>query len=96
LPERPTDLDARVRLVWKAVTWIQRGKVDPALGLLETLEGPDLDEWSAAVVRERRGCAAEAHHLQAVCRGPRRRGSRLRRVAQATRLAMRSATSRWA
>ena len=67
LPERPTDLDARVRLVWKAVTWIQRGKVDPALGLLETLEGPDLDEWSAAVVR---GTAwlrvAEAHLAQAV------------------------------
>jgi hypothetical protein len=51
VPERPTDLDGRVRLVWKAVTWIQRGKVDPALGLLETLEGPDLDEWSAAVLR---------------------------------------------
>jgi hypothetical protein len=51
VPERPTDLDGRVRLVWKAVTWIQRGKIDPALGLLETLEGPDLDEWSAAVLR---------------------------------------------
>ena len=51
VPERPTDLDGRVRLVWKAVTWIQRGKVDPALGLLETLDGPDLDEWSAAVLR---------------------------------------------
>ena len=51
VPERPTDLDGRVRLVWKAVTWIQRGKVDPALGLLETLEGPDLDEWSVAVLR---------------------------------------------
>jgi hypothetical protein len=51
LPERLTDLDGRVRLVWRAVTWLQRGKVDPALDLLETLEGPDLDEWSASVVR---------------------------------------------
>ena len=67
LTERPTDLDGRVRLVWKAVTWLQRGKVDPALGLLETLEGPDLDEWSAAVVRgTARLRAAEAHRIQAV------------------------------
>ena len=67
LTERPTDLDGRVRLVWKAVTWLQRGKADPALGLLETLEGPDLDEWSAAVVRgTARLRAAEAHHRQAV------------------------------
>jgi hypothetical protein len=67
LPERPTDLDGRVRLVWKAVTWLQRGKADPALGLLETLEGPDLDEWSASVVRGT-AClrAAEAHRLQAM------------------------------
>jgi hypothetical protein len=67
LRERPTDLDGRVRLVWKAVTWLQRGKVDPALGLLETLEGSDLDEWSGAVVR---GTAwlrqAEAHRMRAV------------------------------
>jgi len=67
LTERPTDLDARVRLVWKAVTWIQRGKVDPALGLLETLEGPDLDEWSTAVVRGTSWLrVAEAHLTQAV------------------------------
>ena len=67
LTERPTDLDGRVRLVWKAVTWLQRGKVDPALGLLETLEGPDLDEWSAAVVRgTARLRAADAHRRQAV------------------------------
>jgi len=60
------DLDARVRLVWKAVTWMQRGKVDPALGLLETLEGRDLDEWSAAVVRgTARLRVAEAHVRQA-------------------------------
>ena len=67
LTERPTDLDGRVRLVWKAVTWIQRGKVDPALGLLETLEGPDLDEWSASVVRGT-AClrAGESHCRQAV------------------------------
>jgi hypothetical protein len=51
VPERPTDLDGRVRLVWKAASWLQRGKVDPALGLLETLAGPSLDEWSAAVLR---------------------------------------------
>jgi hypothetical protein len=50
VPLRPTDLDARVRLVWKAVSWLQRGKIDPALGLLETLAGPDLDPWSAAVL----------------------------------------------
>jgi hypothetical protein len=67
LPERPTDLDARVRLVWKAVTWIQRGKVDPALGLLETLEAPDLDEWSAAVIcGTARLRAADAHCMQAI------------------------------
>jgi hypothetical protein len=67
LAQRPTDLDGRVRLVWKAVTWLQRGKVDPALGLLETLEGPGLDEWSAAVVRgTARLRAAEAHLKQAV------------------------------
>jgi hypothetical protein len=67
LPERPTDLDGRVRLVWKAVTWLQRGKVDPALGLLETLEGPNLDEWSVSVVRgTARLRAAEEHRLQAV------------------------------
>ena len=48
------------------MTWLQRGKVDPALGLLETLEGPDLDEWSAAVVRgTARLRQAEAHRLQA-------------------------------
>jgi len=65
--ERPADLDGRVRLVWKAVTWIQRGKVDPALGLLETLEGPDLDEWSLAVLRGTvRLREAEAHLIQAV------------------------------
>jgi len=67
VPERPTDLDGRLRLVWKAVTWIQRGKVDPALGLLETLEGPDLDEWSLAVLRGTvRLREAEAHLIQAV------------------------------
>ena len=67
LTEHPTDLDGRVRLVWKAVTWLQRGKVDPALGLLETLEGPDLDEWSAAVVRgTARLREAEAHRIQAM------------------------------
>jgi len=67
LSERLTDLDGRVRLVWKAVTWLQRGKVDPALGLLETLEGPFLDEWSAAVLRgTARLRAAEAHLKQAV------------------------------
>lgn len=67
VPERPTDLDGRVRLVWKAVTWIQRGKIDPALGLLETLEGPDLDEWSAAVLRgTERLREAEALLTQAV------------------------------
>jgi hypothetical protein len=67
LTERPTDLDGRVRLVWKAVTWIQRGKVDPALGLLETLEGPDLDEWSAAVVRGTAWLrAAESHRREAI------------------------------
>jgi hypothetical protein len=66
LTDRPTDLDGRVRLVWKAVTWLQRGKVDPALGLLETLQGPDLDEWSAAVVRgTARLREAEAHRIQA-------------------------------
>jgi hypothetical protein len=51
MPERPTDLDGRVRLVWKAATWLQLGKIDPALGLLETIAGPDLDEWSAGVLR---------------------------------------------
>jgi hypothetical protein len=67
VPERPTDLEGRVRLVWKAVTWIQRGKIDPALGLLETLEGPDLDEWSAAVLRgTERLREAEALLTQAV------------------------------
>jgi hypothetical protein len=67
LPERLTDLDGRVRLVWRAVTWLQRGKVDPALGLLETLEGPDLDEWSASVVRgTARLREAEAHLARAL------------------------------
>lgn len=62
VPERPTDLAGRVRLVWKAATWLQLGKVDPALGLLETLAGPDLDDWSAAVLRGTRLLrAAEAH-----------------------------------
>ena len=63
LTERSTDLDARVRLVWKAATWLQRGKVDPALSLLETLEGPDLDEWSAAVVRGTARLRAAGSHL---------------------------------
>jgi hypothetical protein len=62
VPERPTDLAGRVRLVWKAATWLQLGKIDPALGLLETLAGPGLDEWSAAVLRgTRRLRVAEAH-----------------------------------
>ena len=63
MPERPTDLDGRVRLVWKAVTWLQRGKVDPALGLLETLEGSELDEWSASVVRGTARLREAAAHL---------------------------------
>jgi hypothetical protein len=61
------DLDGRVRLVWRAVTWLQRGKVDPALGLLETLGGSDLDEWSASVVRgTARLREAEAHLAHAL------------------------------
>ena len=51
VPGPPTDVDDRVRLVWKAATWLQLGKVDPALGLLETLAGLRLDEWSQAVLR---------------------------------------------
>jgi hypothetical protein len=51
------------------VTWLQRGKVDPALGLLETIEGPDLDEWSASVVRgTARLREAEAHLAHALSR----------------------------
>jgi hypothetical protein len=51
VPECPPDLDDRVQLVWKAAVWVQLGKIDPALGLLETLGGPFLDEWSANVIR---------------------------------------------
>jgi hypothetical protein len=51
VPGAPTDRDARVRLVWKAATWLQLGKIDPALGLLETLASLPKDEWSAAVLR---------------------------------------------
>ena len=51
VPRPPGDVDDRVRLVWKAATWLQLGKVDPALGLLETLAGHHVDEWSAAVRR---------------------------------------------
>ena len=51
VPGTPTDVDDRVRLVWKAATWLQLGKVDPALGLLETLAGLPVDQWSQAVLR---------------------------------------------
>jgi hypothetical protein len=51
VPGTAADLDTRVRLVWKAAAWLQLGKVDPALGLLETLAGLPADEWSAAVLR---------------------------------------------
>jgi hypothetical protein len=47
----PSHVDDRVRLVWKAATWLQLGKVDPALGLLETLASLRMDDWSAAVLR---------------------------------------------
>lgn len=47
----PSQVDDRVRLVWKAATWLQLGKVDPALGLLETLAGLSVDEWSMGVLR---------------------------------------------
>jgi hypothetical protein len=56
------DLERRLELVWKAATWLQLRKVEPALDLLETIAGPDLDEWSVGV---RRGTArlrvAHAH-----------------------------------
>jgi hypothetical protein len=51
VPGTLTDRDARVRLVWKAATWLQLGKIDPALGLLETLAALPVDEWSAAVLK---------------------------------------------
>ena len=51
VPATTAELDKRVRLVWKAATWLQLGKVDPALGLLETLAAHPADEWSAAVLR---------------------------------------------
>jgi hypothetical protein len=61
VPGIPTEVDDRVTLVWKAATWLQLGKVDPALGLLETLAGLPIDEWSAAVLRgTRRLRAADA------------------------------------
>jgi hypothetical protein len=63
MPERPTDLDGRVRVVWTAATWLQHGKIDPALGLLETLAGRDLDEWSAGVLRGTRMLRAAAAQL---------------------------------
>lgn len=64
VPLRPTDIDGRVRLVWKAVTWLQRGKTDPALGLLETLDGPDLDPWSRTVLAGTGRLRAAAAHLE--------------------------------
>jgi hypothetical protein len=61
VPGFPAEVDGRVRLVWKAATWLQLGKVDPALGLLETLAALPIDEWSAAVLRgTRRLRAADA------------------------------------
>ena len=51
MPATTAELDERVRRVWKAATWLQLGKVDPALGLLETLAALPADEWSAAVLR---------------------------------------------
>ncbi len=60
---RPLDLDGRVRLVWKAATWLERGKADPALSLLETLAGEDLDAWSASVVRGTRRLREALAHI---------------------------------
>jgi hypothetical protein len=45
------DLARRLELVWKAATWLHLRKVEPALDLLETIAGPDLDEWSVGVRR---------------------------------------------
>src|SRR5713226_5768329 len=61
------DLDRRLDLVWKAATWLQLRKVEPALDLLETISGPDLDEWSAGVRRgTERLRAAHAHIRRAM------------------------------
>ena len=45
------DLESRIAVVWKAAIWLQLEKVEAALDLLETMAGPDLDQWTREVLR---------------------------------------------
>ena len=58
------DLEGRLQLVWKAATWLQLRKVEPALDLLETIAGPDLDEWSVGVRRGTERLRAAHGHIR--------------------------------
>ena len=48
------DLESRIAVVWKAAIWLQLEKVEAALDLLETMAGPDLDQWTTEVLQGRR------------------------------------------
>ena len=61
---REMDLERRLELVWKAATWLQLRKVEPALDLLETIGGPDLDEWSVGVRRGTERLRAAHGHIR--------------------------------
>lgn len=60
------DLESRIAVVWKAAIWLQLEKVEAALDLLETMAGPDLDQWTTEVLQ---GAArlrdAQAHIIRA-------------------------------
>jgi hypothetical protein len=58
------DLEGRLDLVWKAATWLQLRKVEPALDLLETIAGPDVDEWSVGVRRGTERLRAAHGHIR--------------------------------